>query len=105
MPIPRAPGDGSVDLLCGGDGDDELFGDGDDDYVNVGEEYLDGGPGDDFCDGDPPDGLVGPGGGSSSDLATLSCEVVEHAATGAWVDGWFSCEDSANPVDYLGLGA
>lgn len=104
VPVPTAPGDESVDMLCGGDGDDELFGDADDNWT-VGEEWLDGGAGDDYCDGDPPNSLTGPAGGTSSDLAKSTCEVSEHAATGAWVETYpgFSCADSSNPVEELGL--
>ncbi len=96
----EAPGDNAIDMLCGGAGDDELLGDADDDWMAGAEELLGGGPGDDFCDGDPPDGpLGGVGGGSVSDVA-MSCETFEDAAP---LSGWFSCEDTENPVETLEL--
>lgn len=96
-----APADDSLDMLCGGAGDDELLGDADDHWQSGREEHLDGGSGDDVCDGDPPNGFLGgTPGGSSSDVATSSCETVEHAYSH---DGFFSCEDTANPILALGL--
>lgn len=101
IPTFYAPADYALDMLCGGAGDDELLGDADDAWASGYEEHLDGGPGVDLCDGDPPDGPLGGVSGSSvSDVAKSTCETVEHAYPH---DGWFSCEDSENPIDTLGL--
>ncbi len=102
VPVYYAPGDESLDMLCGGDGNDELFGDADDDWQSGFEELLDGGNGNDFCDGDPPTGPFGAftSGGSVSDVATSGCNTFERAAN---MDTWFSCEDSSNPIEFLDL--
>ncbi len=101
IPVYYAPGDQAQDMLCGGDGDDELLGDADDDWNAGFEELLDGGDGIDFCDGDPPTGPFGSVlGGTTSDVATSSCETIERADE---LNGWFSCEDSSNPVEFLAL--
>ena len=52
-PVGISPGDGSTfDKLCGGAGNDLLYGDDDDDYT-IAEDWLDGGTGANTCDGDP----------------------------------------------------
>jgi hypothetical protein len=108
--VPIAPGDNASDLLCGGAGDDELFGDADD--SPSAEEVLDGGFGDDFCDGDPIN-WGGPTGGSTFDVARhvasgdYGCDTIERAITPAiWSGGWSmvaECWAIDNPVDYFGL--
>ena len=106
-PVPRpisynsAPADNSIDLLCGSDGDDELLGDRDDNWLANAEEWLDGGPGQDSCDGDPPDGLFELNeGGNESDVVTEACEMRDHAYL---LDHLFSCEERKNPIEVLGL--
>ncbi len=90
--IEEADPDGAIDMLCGGPGNDELYGDLDDSWSAGAEEWLDGGAGFDICDGDPfdLDGL-----GSVSDVIKTTCEDREDG----WVNnGYFSCETTENPV-------
>ena len=88
-----APADDAEDMLCGGWGDDELYGDLDDDWTAGAEELIDGGPGVDVCDGDP----FSHDGSDSSDVME-GCEGSEDA----WLySGWFDCEDTANPLDVV----
>lgn len=107
--VPRAPGDGASDLLCGGDGSDVLLGDADDGWAA--EEVLDGGFGDDYCDGDPPHwGSIG---GSSFDVARhvaasdYGCDTIERATTPLLYPGGWSmvgeCWSIDNPVELFNL--
>lgn len=86
-------------MLCGGAGDDVLYGDADDDWQAAQEEHLDGGAGTDICHGDPLDFVLGVG-GDQSDVVTSSCETHDTAWNN---DTYFSCADSENPIEYLGL--
>ena len=88
-----APADGAQDMLCGGPGDDELYGDRDDSWGAGLEELLGGGPGVDVCDGDP---FFFDGSDSSDVIA--GCE----GANDGWeYEYWFDCEDTANPLDIV----
>ncbi|MBL4688384.1 MAG: hypothetical protein JKY37_27600 [Nannocystaceae bacterium] len=105
-----APGDNATDLLCGGDGDDELLGDADDGPSF--EEILDGGKGDDFCDGDPHDAFS-PLGGDVFDIAQhvffsgRGCNTIERATTPlafpslTWP--FVDCASLWNPITEFGL--
>ena len=65
-----APADRSnpPDIACGWDGNDELFGDLDDNYLAGEEDWLDGGPGTDLCSGDSVLVFPSPDRGNRSDL-------------------------------------
>jgi len=106
-----APGDGASDILCGGEGDDELLGDADDGPTF--EEILDGGEGDDFCDGDPLNWPDLAGGGSIFDIAQhvfgidYGCNTIENATTPAIYtfldEPWLTCLPLASPIYTFGL--
>ncbi|MGH1343043.1 MAG: hypothetical protein ACRBN8_15895 [Nannocystales bacterium] len=108
--VQTAPGDNASDVLCGGYGADELYGDADDSLSA--EEVLDGGYGDDFCDGDPLNWGSTPG-GSIFDVARhvssgdYGCNTIERATTPAIYPSTWSmvheCWALDNPVDYFGL--
>lgn len=98
----QAPADHSLDMLCGGDGNDQLYGDLDNDYLAGEEELLDGQRGNDTCDGDPNPLLdaVQPPGEDQSDVTPSSCETRDDA----WFnDSHFACESTANAFFTLAL--
>jgi hypothetical protein len=89
--------DGSFDLICGGDGNDSLNGDRDDDWTTGREEILDGGAGNDYCDGDPNSTFNG---GNVSDVV-VRCDNAgdKDATTWAGADGL--CAAQSNPLEWF----
>lgn len=94
--IEDAPADGSLDLMCGGAGDDFLYGDLDDDYTDDQEERMDGGAGVDYCDGDP----FFFDGNDVSDVE-MNCEGPDDAFAGGAF--YLACSTYENPLAYVGL--